>query len=231
MKHSKTSDAKVKILALLGQLKRVASAEYALSDLHPANLWILFKPIFMNQGLGSGVRKDSQDWHTFLKQLADQYQRYLIWIGITVAGLTLTLNVLLPLKVRVQDHLLLRPTQWAYLQNLTKELQLDSKSSERVVNFDDTELQKLRTLLLNRGIKPSILSFSAGAIPSIEFQADEMMFSTLLELLDEMRSVWHLYPSELIVRRTDSAGVVNVSSHFLQYQAGGVESVTGVLVK
>jgi hypothetical protein len=130
--------------------------------------------------------------------------------------------------MKLQDQLLLRPTQWAYLQNLTKQSQLDAKLSDRIIKFDEVELQRLSTLLLDRGIKPSVLRFTAGTPSNIELQANEVLFSTLLELLDEMRSIWHLYPSELVIRKTDSAGIVDIKSYFLQYSVGDAASVNGM---
>ena len=53
--------------------------------------------------------------------------------------------------------------------------------------------------------------------PRLEFQASEVMFSVLLDVLEELRTTWRLYPNQLSVVANSGAGMVNVSGILTQY--------------
>jgi type II secretory pathway component PulM len=124
----------------------------------------------------------------------------------------------------------LRPAQWSQLQNLIKLAKATAASGSSsfstapgtVTLLDDMELQKIRGVLTSRGLKPSVLRLSADNPPRIEFQASDVMFSVLLEALDEIRTTWRLYPEQLNVVASSGAGMVNISGVLMQHggQAG-----------
>ena len=231
MKQSSSRSIKTGLLNLLKQLKVAARAEYSLSDFHPTKVCLCFQSMFSGYSRGSSANTGSRSWHTHLMIFLIQNQAFLIWIALVLAGFLLTLSVIAPYTMKAQNNLLLRPTQWTYLQNIVKESRFDSKSTGMIIKFDEVELERLRTILLNRGIHPSILSLSAGSMPSVELQANDVMFSTLLEVLDEMRNTWHLYPNELIIHNADSAGVVSVRSQFLQHSSGDFNSTNSMVAQ
>lgn len=154
-------------------------------------------------------------------------QRNLL-IGLLAVIALLVVNnfVIAPYGQRVGDQLELRPAQWSQIQNLIKQAKTTAASGSAssfsaapgtVTLLDDMELQKIRGVLTSRGLKPSVLRLSADNPPRIEFQASDVMFSVLLEALDELRTTWRLYPEQLNVVASSSAGMVSISGVLMQH--------------
>jgi hypothetical protein len=172
-----------------------------------------------------------------LPSLARQFvieQRSVFVLLLTALALLL-LNTfgIAPYSQKVQDQLDMRPAQWSQLQSLIKLAKFSSPSASQAPSYsgsgmatvtllDDMELQKIRGILISRGLKPTVLRLTADNPPRIEFQASDAMFSILIEVLDELRTTWRLYPKQLNVISTAGAGVVNISGVLVQYggQAG-----------
>jgi type II secretory pathway component PulM len=81
------------------------------------------------------------------------------------------------------------------------------------------ELQKVRGILTARGLKPAVLRLTTDNPPRLEIQVSDAMFSLVLEVLDELRSTWRLYPTQMNVLAAGGPGVVNVSATLLQFSA------------
>lgn len=139
---------------------------------------------------------------------------------------------LLPWTKTMQAQLELRPVQWAQLQHLIKVNQVASSSEmspstmgisgarSMLVNpLDESEMQKVRAVLAARDIKPNLLRLSNDNPPRIEFQANEVLFSAWIEVLNELRQVWRLYPDNVSVSASATPGVVQVSSTLRQINA------------
>jgi len=132
----------------------------------------------------------------------------------------------------------MRPAQWSALQSLIKlsKTAITAKSaagsdsfsllarSSTVTLLDEIELQKMRNILTTRGMKPNILRLTADNPPRIEFQANDTLFSVLLDALEELRTTWRLYPEQLNVISSSGAGMVNISGVLIQY--GGQAEVS-----
>ena len=52
-----------------------------------------------------------------------------------------------------------------------------------------------------------------------DYMVSDAMFSLVLEVLDELRSTWRLYPTQMNVVSAGGPGVVNVSATLLQFSA------------
>jgi hypothetical protein len=136
-----------------------------------------------------------------------------------------------PYRQQLQDQLGMRPAQWSALQSLVRlskqatvsQVALSSpalsgiEGALSVVVLDEMEMQKLRNLFGARGMKPNVLRLTADNPPQIEFQASDVMFSVLLDALEELRTGWRLYPEKLNVVSSGGAGVVNISGVLIQY--------------
>ncbi|MFZ4119446.1 MAG: hypothetical protein ACOYKP_07200 [Polynucleobacter sp.] len=138
---------------------------------------------------------------------------------------------LLPLTKTMQAQLDLRPVQWAQLQHLVRVNQLTSTtgvgassmaasgSRATLTNpLNESEIQKVRAVLAARDIKPNVLRLSNDNPPRLEFQANDVLFSAWIEVLDELRQVWRLYPETASVIASANPGIVQVSSSLKQMQ-------------
>jgi hypothetical protein len=173
---------------------------------------------------------DIKQLPTMVRQFVIEKQNAFIILFIVLLLLVLNVFVIAPYGQRVQNQLDMRPAQWSQLQSLIKLAKSSSASlspsySSKVVTvtlLDDIELQKIRGVFITRGLKPSVLRLTADNPPRIEFQASDAMFSVLLDVLDELRTTWRLYPEQLNVDSSTGAGVVNISGVLVQQggQAG-----------
>ena len=138
---------------------------------------------------------------------------------------------LLPLMKTLQAQLDLRPVQWAQLQHLVRVNQVTSANgvgassmsassprSTLVTPLNESEMQKVRAVLAARDIKPNLLRLSNDNPPRLEFQANEVLFSAWIEVLDEFRQVWRLYPESVSAIASTTPGLVQVSSSLKQMQ-------------
>jgi type II secretory pathway component PulM len=176
------------------------------------------------------------------KQILQMLQRFvlnqrkalLLVLLLLVLWITYVL-VLAPYSLRLQEQLEMRPAQWSQLQSLIRisktsatgaGFSTSSGMSSTVSSLDDQELEKILSGLKSRGVKPSVFRLTSDNPPRLEFQASEVMFSVLLDILEELRITWRLYPNQLSVVASSGAGMVNVSGVLTQY--GSNASPAGV---
>ena len=168
---------------------------------------------------------------TLARQFVLEKRNALLMLFMVLLLLILNAFVIAPYGRRVQRQLDMRPAQWSQLQSLIKFAKSAAAPSPSlsygsgvatVTLLDDMELQKIRSVLTTRGLKPNVLRLTADNPPRIEFQASDAMFSVLLDALDELRTTWRLYPEQLNVVSSAGAGVVNIGGVLAQYggQAG-----------
>jgi len=249
MSHNSFSTLSEKLMVLAKQAKAVLSQDYSLQDLK--KLWSL--PSLLKQKLSSAktsMRISSDDvvrtqerWSIdraieLLSLIAMRYRQQSLGLLIICLLLLLNLFVIAPYSQKVQDQLEMRPAQWSALQSLIKlsKTAITAKSaagsdsfsllarSSTVTLLDEIELQKMRNILTTRGMKPNILRLTADNPPRIEFQANDTLFSVLLDALEELRTTWRLYPEQLNVISSSGAGMVNISGVLIQY--GGQAEVS-----
>lgn len=237
-----------KLFAFLRKAKELLSKDYSMQDLRNLkNLKSLPKTLQQKfSEVQSGLSKTSLSSELVsssaskfdIKQLPSLAHQFVIeqrslFILFLAALFLLLLNafVIAPYGQKIQDQLDMRPSQWSQLQSLIKLAKSSSISSRSpsytsgvatVTWLDDMELQKIRGVLTARGLKPNVLRLTADNPPRIEFQSSDAIFSVLLDVLDELRMTWRLYPEQLNIVSSAGAGVVNISGVLVQYggQAG-----------
>jgi type II secretory pathway component PulM len=160
-----------------------------------------------------------------------QRQRKALLIALLIPVIWVAyLYLLAPFSLRVQEQLEMRPAQWSQLQSLIRMSKTSAAGTTgmptTVSSLDDQETQKILNVLTARGIKPSVFRLTADNPPRLEFQANDVMFSVLLDVLEELRTTWRLYPTQLSVVGNSGAGMINVSGVLTQY--GTNTAQTGV---
>lgn len=229
----------------LKQIKDLLSKDYSLQDLK--NLKSLPKTLqqkLSGMKLASSNAANSSPGATQAREKFDYKQiphllvTYLlshrnVAIGLVVLIVVLSVNafIISPYVQIVQNQLDMRPAQWSQLQSLIKLAKSTSSAPATVSLLDDAELQKIRSVLTSRGIKPNVLRLTADNPPRIELQASDAMFSVLLDTLDELRTTWRLYPEQLNVVSTSGvggAGMVNIGGVLVQYGGQSGAQLSGV---
>ncbi len=240
MKQSPLNQFSEKLFTFLKKVKELLSKDYSMQDLK--NLKSLPKTLQQKfSEVQGGLSKTSANTALVssstkfdIKQLPSLVHQFVIeqrnaFVLLLVALLLLLINLfaIAPYAQRVQNQLDMRPAQWSQLQSLIKLAKSANSSVTQAPSYspgvatvtllDDTELQKIRSVLATRGLKPNVLRLSTDNPPRIEFQSSDAMFSVLLDALDELRSTWRLYPEQLNVISTSGTGMVNISGVLVQY--------------
>jgi type II secretory pathway component PulM len=162
-----------------------------------------------------------------------QRQRKALVIALLIAVIWIAyLYLLAPFSERVQEQLEMRPAQWSQLQSLIRISKTSAAGTTgmptTVSSLDDQEIQKILNVLTARGVKPSVFRLTADNPPRIEFQASDLMFSVWLDVLEELRTNWRLYPTQLSVVANDAggggAGMINASGVLTQYGINTVQT-------
>ena len=134
-----------------------------------------------------------------------------------------------PYVHRLEGQISLRPMQWVQLENLIKLSKSKPMQLNTVVLVDEAELQKIRNILVARGLKPSVLRHGVENPPRIELQASDVMFAVVVDVLEELRLTWRLYPERIELVATPSTAMVNLSATLVQTSASSYSSNVSLL--
>jgi type II secretory pathway component PulM len=123
----------------------------------------------------------------------------------------------LPYAQDLQGRVSLRPAQWAQLENLIKLSKTSQQQSTAVEALDEVELQKIRSVLQSKNIKPTVLRLTVDNPPRIELQASNVPFSSVVDALEALRLAWNIYPERVDISSTSAISLVNVSASLKQF--------------
>lgn len=232
-----------KWIVFIAKAKQLISKDYSLQDLKDlGSLRSVLKGKLsslkeLNLELTHGVTFAStlRQWNLqniigSLQALTIRHLNTLLTLFILGLAALLYILAIAPYSQSIQDQIELRPAQWSQLQSLIKLSKSGANSAPTsVAMLDDMELMKIRNTLTSRGFKLGVFRLSAENPPRLELQASDVIFSVLLDTLEEMRITWRLYPEQLKIISTSSAGVVNVSGSLLQFTGAGPSLMSGGL--
>lgn len=149
----------------------------------------------------------------------------LIWVVLAIALVCICLNYwLLPSISDLESRVALRPAQWAQLENLIRLSKANTLQISGAEPMDEAELQRIRMIIAAKGIKPAVLRLSLENPPRVELQMTEVVFSNAVDVLEELRKTWNLYPDNIEVSSTPKLSVVNLSANLKQM--GALNSAT-----
>ena len=224
-----------KLSAFAQKIKALLTKDYSMQDLR--NLPQLLKDWWSNSTKGVAQTSDlnlgansvalTSTASFDIKQLSQillrfvGQQRQVLLTALLVLLVWITyLFVLAPYSLGLQERIEMRPAQWSQLQSLIRTSKMGATStglSTTVSALDDQEMQRILSNFTARGIRPSVFRLTTDNPPRLEFQASDVMFSALLDVLEELRISWRLYPTQLSVISNGGAGMINVSGVLTQY--------------
>jgi type II secretory pathway component PulM len=231
-----------KLSTFAQKVKALLTQDYSMQDLR--NLPNLLKDWWSNsaQGLAqtSGVdieaksvalkSTDSFDvakLPQILLRFVGQQRKFLLTTLLLLLVWIVYLLILAPYSLGLQERLEMRPAQWSQLQSLIRASKMSATGaglSSTVSALDDQEMQRVLNNFTARGVKPSVFRLTTDNPPRLEFQASDVMFSALLDILEELRISWRLYPTQLSVVANGGAGMVNVSGVLTQYGTNATQA-------
>jgi hypothetical protein len=241
MKPNETNTVMEKITKGLGQVKAALTKDYSWQDI---KTWMSNRSAHAstadtastNSSAGTAISSFAgvSNLPQALAAAAGRHRMLLIAL-VCIALFAIASQVwLLPLTKSMQATLELRPVQWAQLQHVLKVNQLISAPgvggstagvggaggarATLITPLNESEMQKVRAVLAARDIKPNVLRLSNDNPPRLEIQANDVLFSAWIEVLDELRQVWRLYPESVSAIAGTNPGVVQISSTLKQAQ-------------
>jgi hypothetical protein len=232
MKPNESNTVMEKIMKGLGQVKAALTKDYSWQDI---------KTWMSNRSASSSTTNTASTASSTLTSVSNLPQalaaaagrhRMLVIALVCIALFAIASQVwLLPRTKTMQATLELRPVQWAQLQHVLKVNQLISApgiggstvgaSGPRatlITPLNESEMQKVRAVLAARDIKPNVLRLSNDNPPRLELQANDVLFSAWIEVLEELRQVWRLYPESVSAIASANPGIVQISSTLKQAQ-------------
>ena len=140
-----------------------------------------------------------------------------LWAVLAIAFIFLCLNYwILPAVNDMESRVALRPAQWAQLENLIRLSKANTSQVSSIEPMDEAELQRIRMILVAKGIKPAVLRLNTENPPRVELQMSDVSFSSAVDALEELRKTWSLYPDHIEVSSTPKLSVVNLSAKLKQ---------------
>jgi hypothetical protein len=143
-------------------------------------------------------------------------------LAILVSAIGLTALLILFAKPYLevsQTPIALKVSQSIHLKNLINESKSIKNDWHLVNQFDDKELEEFKKLLTSKGMKVGHLSIQAKNDPGIQMQLKSISFAAFIDLLNESRVIWHLYPMDISVEATESAGIVHINATLTQFRS------------
>jgi hypothetical protein len=233
MKSNESNTVMEKIMKGLGQVKAALTKDYSWQDI---KTWISNRSARASTADTASTASSTLTSVSNLPQAlaAAAGRHHMLLIALVCIALFAIASQLwlLPMTKTMQAQLELRPVQWAQLQHVLKVNQLISApgvggstagaSGARatlVTPLNESEMQKVRAVLAARDIKPNVLRLSNDNPPRLEIQANDVLFSAWIEVLEELRQVWRLYPESVSAIASANPGIVQISSTLKQAQA------------
>lgn len=212
MSHPNQHKLKKVFLIFLSRMNAVLRADYSFADF---NISSMKRRILSIRSLHSHFDK---------RYLMGSFSDFIILGRIRLLYLTALLGlilalifVLLPYEHALMDRFIMRPAQWGHLQNLIADSNLLTSSTSSRSSYEEFELQDLKVMVLSRDIKPVNLVIISTNPVKIEIKANDVLFSALIDIFDQARIRWGLYPEEFNIEAGNLPGVVTIDGRLVQY--------------
>lgn len=212
MSHSTQSNFKQILWKLLSRLKLILGADYSFADL---NINSIKRQIL--SAISSLGHIDQSNLMQAFSDFITRSRTRLFYLLAVMSSILLLIFVLLPYQRSMMDRLSIRPAQWSHLQNLITDSHVLAIPANPQSSPEQFELQAFKVMLLSRDIKPVNLVIIAGNPVKVELKANEVLFSALLDILEQARIQWRLYPEELNIQAGNLPGVVTIDGRLVQY--------------
>lgn len=232
MKQLHNSSLGTRAQSIVAKLSSILKTDYSFGDFNLAKskkaLELLLLSIFQKDSTAL-MNVDRDNLTQGIMSVLIRERTRLFFLAAVIAVVLIVVMVLIPYNRVLTDRLSLRPAQLAHLQNLIASSQSQSVPAREPLQFDDVQLQGLRSLLLSRDIKPLTLVISSRNPTKLEIKAKDVLFSSLLDVLEQMRTQWNIYPDELNIQATELPAVVSINGYLLQYRISDVPNSTGLV--
>lgn len=128
----------------------------------------------------------------------------------------LWLLVLKPLQQTLELRLQKYPAQLLSIQELNQTLRMYQSKDLKLIGLSQEALTVLQKKLLSQGLKFTLVQSENTSVVKIDLKIDEIDFSRWLELLVDFRKNNGLYASDVVIKKNDGVGMIQVSATLVQ---------------
>ena len=121
-----------------------------------------------------------------------------------------------PLQQTLELRLQRYPTQLMSIQELNRTLLNYKDKSVRIPSLSESELSVLQQKLFSEGVKFTLNRVETTDLVRLELKIDEIEFSRWLELMVDFRKNNGLYASDVVIKKIDRVGVIQLSATLVQ---------------
>ena len=139
-----------------------------------------------------------------------------IGAGVCLSMVVLWSLIFEPLQQNLELRLQRYPTQLMSIQELSRTLLMYKDKGARVSSLSESELSILQQKLFSQGVKFTLVRLETMSSVQLELKIDEIEFSRWLELIVDFRKNNGLYASDVVIKKIDRVGVIQVSATLVQ---------------
>ena len=121
-----------------------------------------------------------------------------------------------PLQQTLELRLQRYPTQLMSIQELNRTLLNYKDKSVRIPSLSESELSVLQQKLFSEGVKFTLTRVETTDLVRLELKIDEIEFSRWLELVVDFRKNNGLYASDVVIKKIDRVGVIQLNATLVQ---------------
>jgi type II secretory pathway component PulM len=139
-----------------------------------------------------------------------------IGVGVCLFMGVLWFLMIQPLQHTLEQRLQRYPSQLMSIQELNRTLLTYKDKNIKVASVSENELSALQQKLFSQGVKFTLVRLENMGAAQLELKIDEIEFSRWLELMVDFRQNYALYASDVVLKKNEGVGVVQVSATLVQ---------------
>jgi len=124
--------------------------------------------------------------------------------------------ILQPLQQTLELRLQKYPTQLLSIQELNRTLLAYKDKNVKITSLSEHDISVLQQKLFSQGVKFTLVRLENTGAAQLELKIDEIEFSRWLELMVDFRQNYALYASDVVLKKNDGVGVVQVLATLVQ---------------
>lgn len=136
--------------------------------------------------------------------------------GVFLLIVILWFLVLKPLQQTLELRLQQYPVQLLRIQELNQTLRTFKNKDLGIIGLSEEALTTIQQKLLALGLEFNLVRLENTNSVKLDLKIDEIDFSRWLELLVDFRKSNGLFPSDVVIKKNDGIGVIQVSATLVQ---------------
>jgi type II secretory pathway component PulM len=136
--------------------------------------------------------------------------------GVCLVMVALWFLIIQPLQQTLEQRLQRYPSQLMSIQELNRTLLTYKDKTVKITSLSENELSTLQQKLFSQGVKFTLARLESTSSVKLELKIDEIEFSRWLELMVDYRQNNALYASDVVIKKNDGIGVIQISATLVQ---------------